>query len=298
MQLSDAIDRFETSLQAAGRSPHTIGSYLSDVRRLESWIADADGGGRPLGSIDVEQLEAFVASDRVLLKADGTPKAPGSVNKLRASLRAFFTWLVDAGCLTVNPARTLRLRPATSAPPEILTPAEQRLLLETIRARKGAIAERDRVVFEVFLGTGIRLSSLVTLDVEDIRLDDKRMLVTVKGGRREAVFIKSELRRLLRGHIRRLRRAGDDTGPLFRSTRGTRICTRQVQGRLGYWLGEAGIGKAVTIHGLRHTFGSRLYARTRDLRLVQRALGHRHVTTTQIYVQLADDVLEDALEGM
>jgi len=234
----------------------------------------------------------------VQLKRDGTAKAPGSVNKVRASLRSFFGWLVETGELEQSPARALKLRRADPAPPVLLTSAEQKRLLKTIRARKGATAARDRLIIELLLGTGIRLSSLVGLDVEDLRLDDKRMIITAKGGRREAVFVKSDLRRLLRGHVRGLQRQGEDAGPLIRSGRGTRISGRQVQVRLRYWLDEAGIDKAVSPHSLRHSFGTALYAKTRDLRLVQRALGHRHVTTTQIYVSLCDLALEEAVEGV
>ena len=298
MKLSEARTRFETSLRANGRSPHTVASYTTDVALFERWLADGDRADALVDAVTSDHVAAFIASDAVQLKLDGGSRAAGSVNKVRASLRAFFRWLVDTGAISSNPTSSLASSRRSAAPPELLTAAEQKRVFKTIRERRGELAARDRLIIELFLGTGIRLSSLVGLDVEDVRLDDKRLFITAKGGHRERVFLKSGLRRLLRIHLRGLERRGAGAGALFRSSRGTRMSARQVQTRLIYWLGEAGIEKAISPHSLRHTFGTRLYARTRDLRLVQRALGHRHVTTTQVYVQLADDVLEDAIEAM
>lgn len=298
MRFSEAVTQFEIHLKALGRSPHTVASYLGDTRLLSAWLS-ADGQDDPgVETIRTEQLAAFMASAQVQRLADGTPKAPGSINKVCASVRAFFRYLIEIGRLDRDPARPLRRRPAPAPPPAILTHADEKALHKTVRSRTGTMAERDRLMLELLVGTGIRLSSLVGLDVEDVRLDEKRIIIRAKGGAREPVFIRTELRRLLRIRLRDMARAGIVTGPLFRSSRGTRISKRQVQMRLAHWLAEADIEKPVTVHGLRHTFGTNLYARTHDLRLVQRALGHKQVTTTQIYTQLADDAIEEAVEGM
>ena len=155
-------------------------------------------------------------------------------------------------------------------------------------------ARRDHVIFSVFLGTGIRIAALVGLDSGDVDISTRRMTITGKGGRREPVILSTRIAELLRRHINGL--ASD--GPVFRSNRGTRISTRQVQFRLEHWLDAAGIEKAVTVHSLRHTFGARLYAHTKDLRLVQRALHHRQVTTTEIYTRVGDGRLAAAIEAV
>ena len=92
--------------------------------------------------------------------------------------------------------------------------------------------------------------------------------------------------------------ATSDCAALFISSRGTRLCCRQVAQRLAYWLGKASIVKNITPHGLRHTFATHLYASTSDLLLVKRALGHRNISTTEIYTHLSDERLEVALESM
>jgi site-specific recombinase XerD len=106
------------------------------------------------------------------------------------------------------------------------------------------------------------------------------------------VFLNSGLKRLLKKHI--AERASAD--PLFLSARGRTIGGRQVQLRLGNWLKKAGMIRRCTVHTLRHTFATRLYEKTRDLRLVQRALGHRQVATTEIYSQVTDRKLRQALQ--
>ena len=85
---------------------------------------------------------------------------------------------------------------------------------------------------------------------------------------------------------------------LFLSNRGTRISPGQVANRVKYWLLKAGIRKNVGPHGLRHTFATHLYAVTSDLLVVKRALGHRDITTTEIYIHLVDGALEEAIERL
>jgi len=106
-----------------------------------------------------------------------------------------------------------------------------------------------------------------------------------------------ELRRLLRRYLKEngtQSDCGPDT-PLFRGNSGDRLGTRQIQLRFANWLQEAAIDRPVSIHSLRHTFATRLYEKTGDLHLVQRALGHRQITTTEIYAMVSDRMLRRAV---
>jgi integrase/recombinase XerC len=161
------------------------------------------------------------------------------------------------------------------------------------------MAIRDRVVIELFLGTGIRLQELVDLDIDDVDLDAKHLHVRAKGDVPQVKFLKSKLRSLLRGYLKERRRQGDgECQALFLSNRGTRLSPGQVANRVKHWLTKAGIDKGISPHGLRHTFATHLYAATSDLLVVKRALGHRDISTTEIYTHLVDDALEDALERL
>ncbi len=180
---------------------------------------------------------------------------------------------------------TLRRLPRTT--PSFLTEAEKRRLCKELRGRTSELAVRDRLIVELFLGTGIRLRELVDLDVGDVDLDAKHLRIRAKGDVPQVKFLKSTLRTLLRAYLKERRHRGrGDCRALFLSN------------RVKYWLRQAGIDKDVSPHGLRHTFVTHLYSRTGDILVIQRALGHRDLSTTEIYTHLVDDALEDALERL
>jgi len=290
--LEQAIDNFAVRLRAQGRSEHTISAYLRDLRCFTRALE-----ARDTADITPVRIDAALTSDLITCSEDGAPRSPATLHRMRAVLRSFFAWAVESGLLDTNPARHVATRRLSRTPPEFLTEAEKSRLLKELHDRANPLARRDRVIFEVFLGTGIRIAELVSLDVDDVDLDGKHIRITGKGGIPQVKFLKSSLRTLLRNYLKERRRlASSDCSALFISSRGTRICCRQVAQRLAYWLGKAGIARNITPHGLRHTFATHLYASTSDLLLVKRALGHRDISTTEIYTHLADERLEDALE--
>jgi len=300
MQIDEAIRRFETQLRADSRSANTISSYLRDLRSLAGWLAET---GRPagVGRLATDDLSAFVTSPAVTAKRDGTPKAAGSIDKVKMSLKSFFSFLVKTGALPASPARLLRggRGRRERALPEILTFDEKKSLLRTIARTRGPLARRDHAILDVLLHTGLRLESLVALDVEDVRLPEKRVVVRrLKGGGETQKFLPAALRRRLERYLASRRGIDADSPALFLSNRRTRLSARQVQRIVAGWLAAAGIEKAITPHGLRHSFATHLYQRSRDLLAVQRALDHRHVSTTQVYAQVSDEALEAALERL
>ncbi len=288
MKLSTAIRRFDCQLRADGKSLHTRQVYLRDLRLLASWLRR----DVKISTITPAKLARFLTSRIFTHTASGKPKATISINRSKSALRSFFRFLTNAGYLNMNPARLIRSAPASQRPPRILTQKETRVLLTTIKKHKTPIAKRDHLMFTLLLGTGIRLSSLVKLNVDDVDLGSGTIRVNGKGNVERLVFLNSGLRRLLKSCLA-LR--ADATGPLFLSLRDCRIGARQVELRLAHWLALAGITRRCSVHTLRHTFATRLYERTGDLRLVQRALGHRRVSTTEIYTQVADSDLKCAM---
>jgi integrase/recombinase XerC len=212
----------------------------------------------------------------------------------------FFAWAVADGHMAEDPSHHLSPTPIHRKPPAFLTDAEVTRLRKVWQGHAGETMQRDRMLIEVFLGTGIRLQELISLDIDDVRLDTKHLHVrSAKGGVPQVKFLHTRLRGQLRSYLKWRLRQGTETCPaLFLSQRGTRISPRQVAYRLAHWLGEAGVDRPLTPHSLRHTFATRLYARTQDLLVVQRALGHRQLATTAIYTHVVDDVLEEALERL
>lgn len=292
--LERAIDDFVVRLRAQGRSEHTISAYLRDLRCFIE----------PLPVVGIQDMtpamvDAALTDPAVAYSDDGAPKSAATMHRLKAVVRSFFAWTAESGLTDTNPAKSVATKRLARTPPEFLTEAEKRRLLKELHDRANPLARRDRVIFELFLGTGIRLAELVNLDIDDLDLDGKHIRITGKGNMPQVKFLKSSLRTLLRSYLQERRKL--DTGDcraLFVSSRGARLCDRQIAQRLKLWLDAAGIAKRISPHGLRHTFATHLYARTSDLLLVKRALGHADISTTEIYTHLADEALEDALERL
>ena len=285
MRLSAAIRRFDTQLHADGKSEHTRGAYLRDLEKFRIWLR-ADPG---IGSITPDAVARYSATS-----SEGRPAI--SVNRAKTALRVFFQFLTDAGYLKSNPARLIRNGRTESKIPAHLTAAETRGLLCVIREAKGQAAKRDRALLAFLLHTGVRLGSALALNVTDINLGQRTAQINGKGGTRQSVYLTSRVRRLLRSYIRASGLGPDD--PLFPSRSGGHLGPRQVQLRFQYWLRKASITRHLTVHSTRHTFAMNLYRETGDLRLVQTALGHRHISTTEIYARCEDKALRRALERL
>jgi len=298
LSLSQASEAFGRRLTAEGRSPNTISAYLRDLRCMTAVLQQR----RPDLTVDrvtTAMIDEMLTSPEVTVSARGGIRSPASMHRFKAAVRSFFTWAEETGLVRENPTGSLRLRRLPRNPPSFLTEAEKRRLLKELRGRSSTLAARDRIVIELFLGTGIRLQELVDLDIEDVDLDAKHLRVRAKGDMPQVKFLKSTLRSLLRSYLKERRRLGDgECRALFLSNRGTRLSPGQVANRVKHWLTKAGIDKDISPHGLRHTFATHLYAATSDLLVVKRALGHRDISTTEIYTHLVDGTLEEALERL
>jgi integrase/recombinase XerC len=292
MQLNQALSAFCTHQRALGRAEKTIAIYEHDLRTVFKHLGDIG-----IANITSHRLIAVMSDPAITTNANGAIKAPATLNRGRAAVRAFFDWACQTALTQDNPAADIHLQRTHQSPPAFLTDMEVRRLLKSLSGRVSTIAKRDRVLIETFLATGIRLQELVELNIDDIDLDSKHLHIRrAKGGEPQVKFLNTHLRGLLRTYLQWRKKQGEYSTALFISQRGTRLSPRQVGYRFEYWLRETGIEKDITPHGLRHTFATRLYSRTGDLLVVQRALGHKNISTTEIYTHLVDGVLEDALE--
>lgn len=290
---------FAETQRAQGRSTTTQIAYGRELRLLVGVLLQRTPDMQP-ADVTTSHLLTALANEAIMGTCRGTPRSPAARHRLRAAIQQFFAWALQCGYLAENPARQLQSQRLHRKPPAFLTDAEITRIRKVLQGRTGDAVQRDRLILEVFLGTGIRLQELVDLKIEDVDLDAKHLHIrSAKGGVPQVKFLHTRLRGLLRTYLKWRVRQGTECCPaLFISQRGTRISPRQVAYRLDYWLREAGIDKPLTPHSLRHTFATRLYARTNDLLVVQRALGHRQIATTEIYTHLVDGTLEEALERL
>jgi integrase/recombinase XerC len=297
LDLTGATEAFCARLSAEGRSPATIAAYRRDLA-LVARVAGELAPGIVCRAVTARLLDQ-VFSARAVTESERGPRSAASLHRMKAAVRAFFAWAAEAGVVDDNPARSIRMHRLPRKLPVFLTTAEKKRLLKELKGRTDFSTLRDRAMIEVLLGTGIRLGELAALDMDDIDLDAKHLRVRAKGNVPQVKFIKTDLRTLLRRYLAERRRHGrPEMEALFLSNRDGRLCQRQIANRLAHWLRKAGIEKDLTPHGLRHTFATHLYGATNDLLVVQRALGHRDVSTTQIYTHLVDGQLEEALERL
>jgi integrase/recombinase XerC len=287
MRLSAATTRCTRQLAANGCSVHTQKAYVRDLRAPARWL----GGNPGLSAITPDDLARFLISDAVLRAPDGRPRKPITINRTKSALRSFLAFGVESGWIKENPARLIRSAPAAAKEPSTLTEAEIKRLREVVAGSTSPFASRDRLILELLLGTGIRLGSLVGLNLGDVDLQTGTLQIRAKGGAQERVFLNPGLCAMLAAYLRETASDANTHAdvPLIRSKSGRRLGGRQIQLNFARWLKQAGITRAFSVHSCRHTFATRMYHKTGDLYLVQRALGHRQITTTEIYARVSDD---------
>ena len=272
-------------IRADGKGYHTRGAYLRDLRRLEDW----------LGSItDASNITPAVVAKYLARCSNGSPAI--TVNRTKTALRVFFKFLTDAGYIESSPARLIKNGRTEPKTPDYFKPTEARRFLRIIPTGDSPVALRDRLMFSILLGTGIRLGSLVKLRAKDVDLKGRYVNITAKGEVERKVYFNSSLSCRLKAYITASGLSLKD--PLFPSRNGGHLSSRQVQLRFKHWLSVAGIDPKYSVHSLRHTFAMNLYRKTGDLRLVQTALGHKRITTTEIYARTDDRRLKRALEKL
>jgi integrase/recombinase XerC len=221
----------------------------------------------------------------------GRGYAPSTVARRLASLRSFFRFLRREGLVAADPAVGLRNPKQAKRLPRLLRVDEVIRLLDGVPTETPA-GVRDRAMLEVLYGGGLRVSELVGLNLDD--LDSESDLVRVRGkGRRERL---SPVGEMAAAWLRRwllLRRPKSPREPaVFLNQRGTRLTTRSVGRLLEAHLLRAGLVDMASPHTLRHSFATHLLDRGADLRSIQELLGHRKLTSTQIYSHVTQDRLQ------
>ena len=294
MTLDQSIKLFMDHQLANGRSPHTIGALQRDLKLLINHLYS----NFDIMDISSSDIDRFLLSDSVTKQSNGQLKLTSSTNRTRSSIKGFFRWLTDTGQIDHNPSIGIEIKRKNRKPPVFLTEDEKRVLLKTIRSHKGWQANRDLVIVTLFLHTGIRLSELVNLDITDVNLLEERITIQAKGGQIVNRFLNSKLRAILHRYLKTRKKVFTESNALFISQLQSRITNRQIQRRLDQWIVKADITKRITPHSLRHSFATGLYARTSNILVVQQALGHSSVSTTEIYAHLFDEALESALETL
>ncbi|MFN0300842.1 MAG: tyrosine recombinase XerC [Burkholderiales bacterium] len=257
-------------------SMHTRSSYASDLAVLRAILA-----GIPIDQATVHQIRTAVS------RLHSRNESPRTLARRLSAWRAFYAWLVRFHGLPVNPAVGIRAPKIPKHLPTVLSPDSMAQLLD--RTPVDAFEVRDRAMFELFYSSGLRLSELCSLSLDDGRtiLRDSEVTVTGKGDKTRTVPVGRRALDALNEWIKLrsgIARAGEVA--LFVGARGERIHPSVVQARLKRWGVASGIGAGLHPHVLRHSFATHVLQSSSDLRAVQDMLGHASISTTQVYTHL------------
>ena len=291
ISLSRAIDGFQTYVTDERRfSPRTVLAYRSDLDRFtgfwEREFAHESAGRTPLSKIDTLAVRSYLAS---LHRARLSNR---SLARHLSTLRSFLRWACREGHLAKNPARGLATPRVGRTLPRALTLTDTERLLSA--KDEGSIPEREGALFELLYATGLRVSEVAGLDLEDVDLSDRLVRVTGKGSRERIVPFGESAADALRAYLpsrAALRHGVEDHDPesgepLFVNARGGRLTPRSMARLLKRRLRAAGLPAQISPHALRHTFATHLLQAGADLRAIQELLGHASLSTTQKYTHL------------
>jgi integrase/recombinase XerC len=289
-ELPSAIDQFGAELSVGrGFSPNTVKAYLSDVSDLQDFMESKNQN--EILDLDLELLRDWLwrVSEKGLTKTTLARKS--------AAVRAFTAWLYKNGKLDTDPGLRLRSPKASRTLPKVLSREAMSGIfdkLEPLATVDNPSGIQDLLMVELLYGSGIRVSELVGLNLEDIDYGRKILRVTGKGNKQRMVPYSDPASDALAAWIRSGRTQFENEvsqNALLITSRGKRVGVRQVYALVASLLSETAVGQAGP-HALRHSAATHLLDGGADLRAVQELLGHSSLATTQIYTHVSVDRLK------
>jgi len=265
-------------------SPHTILNYKVDLDDFNKFC-----GGINLDKIDYLLLRKYLA----VLKEKNLGNR--SVGRRLSALRSFFRFLAREGFIKVNPILMLSSPKLDKHLPSFMTEEEVARLIESAFAKdeKDEMGLRDRAILETFYSSGLRISELVSLSIDDVDFISGVVKAMGKGKKERVVPIGDAAMATIKKYLDKRRK---QSSALFLNKNGKRITTRGVRDIVEKYLKSAGIGHGVSPHTFRHSFATHLLNRGADLRTVQELLGHANLSTTQIYTHLTTERLKSVYD--
>lgn len=280
-----------------GLSEHTLAAYRRDLRRYAAFLARRDL--HEPGAIEEATIRSFVASLSASTHGpDDAPYRATSVARTLSAVRSFHRFLLREGITDRDPAVGVPQPRLPRSLPRPLPVEDVRRLLEA-PDEGSPTGLRDRAILELLYGSGLRISELTGLDVDDLDLEEGSVRVLGKGGKEREVPLGSFGRDSIGAYLTRGRPAlasAATRGAVFLNARGGRLSRQSCARLLGHHVRRAGIERRVTLHTLRHSFATHLLEGGADVRVVQELLGHASVATTQIYTLVTARHLREVYE--
>jgi len=285
---NDLIDEFVSVLTLdRSLSKNTVLAYLADLQKLLSFTEN-----KPLEHVSSEEVSEF------LLFLNKMGLGARSIARIISGLKTFYKQLVIEGVVTTSPLQTIQTPKLPKKLPEVLSHEEISSMMESIDFSK-LTGERDKLIIMLLYGSGLRVSELTSLSVNDIYKEDGFVKVTGKGDKQRLVPIGNKTIEQVKMYLQYYRRTvkiKETDNTLILNQKGNAISRVSVFKIVKDLAVKAKISKNISPHTLRHSFATVLIEAGADLRAVQQMLGHESITTTEIYTHLDKAYLKTVIE--
>lgn len=291
--MEEYLDLFMEYLQyEKGLSANTLEAYRRDLLKISQYLKKNKAEVKKVSNIEKKDIINFLAHEL------NEGAATSSMARKLSSIKTFYKFLVLEGYLEYNPTTELETPKVRRKLPQILSIEEVNLLIEQANVLK-TLGLRDRAMMELLYGTGIRISELLSLQIEDINLNAEFLRCWSKGKKERIIPVNQSSIRWVERYLvkaRNLLVKKPLERTLFLNNHGRKMSRQGFFKILNNYTGKANIEKKITPHTMRHSFATHLLENGADLRIVQELLGHADISTTQIYTHLSKSRLREVYE--
>lgn len=282
---------FKSYLQLElGLSKNSIEAYLSDVDKLEAFSYEL---GIPSKNLRFKQLLQFLKWIKEIGLSDRTQA------RIISGVKAYYTYLKLENIIDKNPSELLETPKLSRTLPDVLSPDEVETVIEAIDLSKPS-GERDKAIIELLYSSGLRVSEVVGMKLNDILFEENLVVVTGKGNKQRIVPVGNAALKQINLYLQYFRnhvelRKGHEAS-LFVNQKGGTLSRVYIYTMIQEAAQASGINKKISPHTFRHSFATSLVEAGADLRAVQQMLGHKSITTTEIYTHLDRSYLKDVIK--
>ncbi len=278
--MSDKLSKFLDFLKyEKNASPHTISGYRRDLLQFKNYLKNK--------KLNWEQADNIVIRGFLAVLYEKKVKKSTSSRKL-AAIRSFYQFCIQRKWMADNPAKVVATPKQEKTVPSFLTEEEMAEFLDFPCSGK-VLDLRDKAMLELLYASGIRVSELIGLNLEDLNFEERLIRVKGKGKKERMIPFGKTAEESLQIYISRrmmINKGKIDEEALFLNYRGQRLSTRSVERTVSFCIQRSAVRRKISPHSLRHSFASHLLSRGADLRVIQELLGHESLATTQKYTHL------------
>lgn len=287
IQVDNLLSQYKLSLQGKDLSGQTVRGYMNDLRKFINWYQETEGelpGMNNIGPLDLAEFKKHFQNKN---------QKPATINRAIMALSSFFGWCIEQGHLSHNPAINIKLLPEVKTAPKSLSRTEQ---LSLMRSVQGSGKIRDVAIITLLLHTGLRVSELCSLTIDDVAIKERSGYLVVrsgKGNKRREVPLNSTARTALKEWLK----MKNGSNSLFTGKGSDSLSSRAVEYLIDKYSYKARLEK-ITPHVLRHTFCKSLVDAGESLDRVANLAGHANLITTAKYTKATGKDLQKAVEKL